>query len=403
MKHTIALLAGVSFAALLTGVAYSQTPLGLVGESTVPQILEDATGHPISVSGNVDATGKVTATYGDESNYHSGVTPPDAAGNVLYDNTTHSFRTTAAGCPSGNSCLTVNPATTLDPNIKFAAPTYSNEFHAGASAGFTPNAGTTTGIRNSGDLVLRSNGTLAYHASQCTVTDPCTFVAPTAKDPKATLSSLNVPWGDVKVNPGADNAYSLTPGGTPANRTQTMTGGVVYSNSTSQATTAGPGGVQVIDTAVGTTTVTAGGVSTTGTVQANAVVAETGSFGVLSTAGYADVGATLTSYGDRLTADETAIKMLGGQVAHAQDTANKALSAAAITAALPQLHFAPGDWLSVGVGGADAGGTGAWALAAGALVRPNIMLNIKGGMSGNTGVIAGGGSISFGGGYSPLK
>lgn len=174
---------------------------------------------------------------------------------------------------------------------------------------------------------------------------------------------------------------------------------------TGNSVTAGINGVTLSNRDGSETSVSSGGLATTGTVTAAVVSA-----GVLSTTGYADVGSTLTSYGTQIDANTAGISHLNGlysaqqgQIDAVNKKAGKALEAAAITASLPQLHFGPGDWLSVGVGGADAGGTGAWALAAGALVRPNIMVGLKGGMSGSTGVIAATGSMSFGGGNVPLK
>ena len=266
-----------------------------------------------------------------------------------------------------------------------------------------------TGVTTTGDVTVAgktSTGTLAVGGAS-TFGGTATFNGTGAQTGTSAtinggLMTLSSSQGSVVID--ADPSVTVTnANGYAKMQANGTTIGFVTADTHGNQTAVTPTGLTTTGTVTANTLTDGAGTTISGgVVTANAVGAGVGSFGTLY-AGSMDVGATLVSYGDRLNADDAAIKMLGGQVAHAQDTANKALSAAAITAALPQLHFAPGDWLSVGVGGADAGGTGAWSLAAGALVRPNIMLNIKGGMSGNTGVIAGGGSISFGGGYSPLK
>ena len=182
------------------------------------------------------------------------------------------------------------------------------------------------------------------------------------------------------------------------------TTGTVTASSGGKTTVLASDGVSVSEGS-NQTTVTASGVTTTGTVSAAVVSA-----GVLSTTGYADVGSTLTSYGAQIDANTAGISNLNnlykaqqGQIDAVNRKASKALESAAIVASLPQLHFGPGDTISVGAGIADAGGTGGWSLAAGALITPHVMVGLKGGMSGNTGVIAATGSMSFGGGASPLK
>lgn len=74
---------------------------------------------------------------------------------------------------------------------------------------------------------------------------------------------------------------------------------------------------------------------------------------------------------------------------------------------MPQLHFGPGDWLSVGAGGAAlSDGPGAGAVAVGALLTPSFMLAAKAGWSDHdAAVYAVHGSWSFGGSRSsyPLK
>ena len=471
MRHTIALLAGVSFAALLVGTATAQTPPGV---DTSAYILENLNGKAAPLW---DAPGgiPVTTVYSAEGKpftLASGTGAND--GNVLVDaNGVLVVCGTGCGSPAQAGDKWVSAGNTDPTNsYKWVPATYGS---VGAAADLAPLSSNPSapgvivgGAYAAGDYVVNADGKLvvANNVNCASAAQGCTFVAPSGTDATA---GKNLPF-EAAANTGIKGITS--PSG---DATTTFAGGTTYANGKSGASTAvGTGGIAIVDkngntgnvsaggaawtssagsvvidadpsvtvtnangyakmqangTTIGfvtadthgnQTAVTPTGLTTTGTVTANtltdgagttisggvvtanAVGAGVGSFGTLY-AGSMDVGATLVSYGDRLNADDAAIKMLGGQVAHAQDTANKALSAAAITAALPQLHFAPGDWLSVGVGGADAGGTGAWSLAAGALVRPNIMLNIKGGMSGNTGVIAGGGSISFGGGYSPLK
>jgi hypothetical protein len=552
----VALLAGGSVIAL-SSAAMAQTPLGLVGESTVPQILVDGTGAAISGAGNVDATGKVIASYQADTNY--GIALAGTGGNaneILVDSTGKIVTVQPAGysptgaAPAGYSWAA---SAALDPNIKFVQPTYGNETYVAPVATATNGGGgnyfinTSTGVLANPGQLTAAGITGASTPAQIAAAG-FGLVSPTATDPKATFAELQAEWqAKAIVNHAAGNIYSLTPGGTPANQTYTPTGGDVFSNSTSQATTAGPGGVQVIDLAKGTSTLTAsslaiqdgtagghtsqvtasgatfaspqgsvtiasdpsvtvatpqstaqlsangntagvsasnatgavqvgvngtaaglavtnangsamvgtlnggapgfvtidGGGHTTfgvngatgdlyasnsvttntvnastvnaGTVKATTVKATSVQATVLSTEDshglvYANVGDALTSQQGQITSNTAGIANLNslyhtqqGEINAVDAKASKALQSAAVTAALPQLHFANGDWLSVGVGGADAGGSGAWALAAGALVQPNIMVGIKGGMSGNTGVIAASGSWSIGGRNAPLK
>ena len=459
MRSTIfALLAGVSAAALTgTGALADNIPLGLTGSDYQGAwILKDASGQGVQVSGNVDR-GTVTATYAAESSYAGYTGGLDANGNVQFDNTTHAFLPTSAACPASDACVTVNPSTTLDSNIRFVQATY-------ADAG---NYGTRyVDPAHSGQVLLDPNGNIVQNSATPGEIAAGHWEQASATDSQATKTSLSVPSQDVVVDHVKSRSAVTATG---ANHTDSAAGGVVYSTTdktgVAQAwTSAGPGGVIVANktgssstmtagqialtgatagygitldanadpiitvtngTAAGTTTIhngdvsagssmtvgtgsnkttiSGGNIATSGTVSASSVVATTGSFDTLSTTGYADVGVTLTSYGSQLAADGTAIKMLNGQVVNAQNTANKALAAAAIGAALPTLHWAPGDWLAVAAGGADAGGQGAWGLSAGALVTPRLAVSIKGGQSGNTGVVAGQVSYSFGGGNYPLK
>ena len=300
----IALLAGVSAAAIFAaGAANAQTPLGLVGESTVPQILEDVTGTPITVAGNVDGSGKVIATYASETNYaaltaFAGLLPANTftgtftAGDVALTST-GALATVAGDCTIAHPC-TFAHSTATDPNIKFAAPTYANETNAPPSQVFAGTAPAhVTGTYVAGDVAVTDTGVLAIAAGDCTATHPCSFVPATQADPKATAALLAVAPADMYVNPGVQKAYSLTPGGTQANLTQTFTGGVVYSNSTSQATTAGPGGVQIIDLAKGQTTVSASGLVTVDN-HGNGTALTAGNLLLTSSAGYVSISADPT-------------------------------------------------------------------------------------------------------------
>ena len=139
------------------------------------------------------------------------------------------------------------------------------------------------------------------------------------------------------------------------------------------------------------TVVSNGNITTTGTVTASSVVASTGFFDTLSTTGYSDVGATLR-------ADDAAIKMLNNKADAAYSKATTAQNSAAIVAAFPPLQFANNDMFAVGIGGADAGGTGAWAASAAMKFTPRFTVGISGGQANSTGVVAIHGSYSFGAG-----
>ena len=335
-----------------------------------------------------------------------------------------------------------------------------------ASGGTVP-ATNTANTYSPGDVLLTSTGALATAANQCTATAKCSYTAATNFDAKATAASVAAtdyaytsaapsavlkngansaaiigggvvlgnangqttaagPGGIATIDGTTGNTSTLTPGkltlgyggvpGVGITLDSTVDPVVTVSNGTASGTTTisngdvTAGNSLKVGTGANTTTISGGNVTTTGTVTASAVSA-----GVISTqdshgTGYGNVGDTLTSQQGQITNNAAGISNLNslyhtqqGEINAVDAKANKALQSAAITASLPQLHFANGDWLSVGVGGADAGGTGAWALAAGALIRPNVMIGVKGGMSGNTGVVAASGSISFGGGNVPLK
>ena len=459
MRSTIfALLAGVSAAALTgTGALADNIPLGLTGSDYQGAwILKDASGQGVQVSGNVDR-GTVTATYAAESSYAGYTGGLDANGNVQFDNTTHAFLPTSAACPASDACVTVNPSTTLDSNIRFVQATY-------ADAG---NYGTRyVDPAHSGQVLLDPNGNIVQNSATPGEIAAGHWEQASATDSQATKTSLSVPSQDVVVDHVKSRSAVTATG---ANHTDSAAGGVVYSTTdktgVAQAwTSAGPGGVIVANktgssstmtagqialtgatagygitldanadpiitvtngTAAGTTTIhngdvsagssmtvgtgsnkttiSGGNIATSGTVSASSVVATTGSFDTLSTTGFSDVGATLTSYGSRLNADDTAIKMLSNKANAAYSKATSAQNSVAIVAAFPELHFAPGDMFAVGVGGADAGGTGAWAAPAAMQVSPRFTVGIRGGSAKNTGVFAGSMSYSFGGGGAFLK
>ena len=251
-------------------------------------------------------------------------------------------------------------------------------------------AGPGSLVQQNTDSTGKVTNSTAIGPNGIAIADTVTGNTSTLTPGKLTLGYGGVPGVGITLDATVDPVLTVS-GGTPATTTTISNGDVTAGNSLK------------VGTGANTTTISGGNVTTTGTVTAAKVSAPVISTQDSTGTVYGNVGNTLTSYGNTLTTDGAAIKALNGEVANAQSTANKALNSAAIVAAMPQLHFAPSDWLSVGVGGADAQGTGAWALAAGALIRPNVMLGVKGGMSGNTGVVAASGSISFGGNSVPLK
>ena len=317
----------------------------------------------------------------------------------------------ASSCSTAGSCTWVSPSAVESARVAIAnLPGYisANVGHAG----FASATGDSTTTYRGGAVYSGSGGTTAIGTGGINTTGSNGNTT-TLTAGKMVLGYQGVPGVGITLDSTVDPVLTVS-GGTPATTTTINNGAVTAGSSLS------------VGTGTHTTTISNGNVNTTGTVTANTisdgagttvsggqvttntVSANAGGFGILATEDshgtvYGNVGNTLTTYGADIS---TLYGLYGSQQAQinsVRNLANKALQSAAIVAAFPELHFGPGDWLAVGAGGADAGGQGAWGLAAGALVSPHIMLQVKGGGANNTYTVAGGGSISFGGGYQPLK
>ena len=459
MRSTVfAVLMGASALALLTGTAAAQTSTS---------ILENLDGTPAPLT---DAPGgiPITTLYSSEGAAYTAATGTGANANKVLVDASGALVACGIHCngvaPSGDHWVS---ASNQDPTLSYqwVPATYANVAAALPTpvAPVTVNPGSPTHFTNgwvSGDYAINAATGTPVNPSTCTTVGACTWVAPSAADPKipasiaADVATLTPNPGGVTIQSASGNKTAVsTTGITIADKngnssSVTATGAswtsaagsvviadpsVTVSNANGSAimqangTTIGfvtadthgnltsmtPTGLTTTGTVaanavtVGTgankTTISGGNINTTGTVTASSVVATTGSFDTLSTTGYSDVGATLTSYGLRLNADDAAIKMLNNKADQAYSKATSAQNLAAIVAAFPELHFAPGDMFAVGVGGADAAGTGAWAAAAAMQVTPRFTVGIRGGQAGSNGVFAGTASYSFGGGGAFLK
>jgi hypothetical protein len=314
-------------------------------------------------------------------------------------------------------------------------------------------------------LVIKSDGTVATIAGDCSPTAPCSFALPTAADPTLT-NVANYNFQGLTTQAQGLGVGTVTTNQGALSSTTSFAGGVVYANSVGHSTAIGPDGMMTTDglsnsvfvgldptsgagmVAISNSSTGASNVSTangtlvtlpgTGSVVVGGTPGGTIGVGVATPTGFAGIGTStaggptgmlvtnavgtkeflanstglISAEGNRI--QDVAAPVLGTDAAnkaYVDKGVNKAYEGTAIALAISQPVFLPGQSFAIRAGWGNYESQNAFGVsAAGVIARDmfgygsTVALDGGVGVGGNYNGVAGkaGLTIGFGGGVAPM-